>query len=150
MALCLLPTLALITFFFDLSFAMFSWATLQNAVREGTRYAITFQTASGLGQDASIKQIVSTNSMGLVSSASSLIQVNYFTQVAPTTAIASPGGNLPGNIVQVSVQGYSLTWMIPLSGTIANPYRGTSPATIAVYSSDVLGSYPAGVNSVSR
>ena len=43
--LVMLPTMALITAFFDISFALFSWATLQNAVREGCRYAITFQTS---------------------------------------------------------------------------------------------------------
>jgi hypothetical protein len=57
---------------------------------------------------------------------------------------------VPGNIVEVSVQGFPLVWMIPISGTIINPYRSTSPATINVYSSDVLGGFPAGLTSVTR
>lgn len=152
-ALVILPTLGIITAFFDVSFALFSWSTLQNAVREGVRYAITFQTSGGLGQDASIKQVVSTNSMGLLSSTSPLIQVNYYTTAAPTTVIAAPNGNDPGNIVVVSVQGYPLQWLVPISGTCCNgtsPYRGQSPASINVYSSDILGGYPAGENSVAR
>lgn len=151
--LVILPTLAIITAFFDVSFALFSWSTLQNAVREGVRYAITFQTSGSLGQDASIKQVVASNSMGLLTSTSTLIQVNYYTTVAPTTAIAAPNGNDPGNIVVVSVQGYPLQWLVPLSGTCCNgnaPYRSQSPANINVYSSDILGGYPAGENSVTR
>ncbi len=146
----MLPTMALITAFFDISFALFSWATLQNAVREGCRYAITFQTTSGLNQDASIETIVSNNAMGLVTVAGGLIHVNYFTQAAPTTAIATPNGNVPGNIVEVSVQAYPLNWMVPLSGTIANPLRSTAPGTVNVYAADVLGGFPAGVIAVAR
>lgn len=152
-ALVLLPTLGIITAFFDVSFALFSWSTLQNAVREGVRYAITFQTMTGLGQDASIKTTVATNSMGLLTSSSSLINVNYYSPTAPTTAIAAPNGNDPGNIVTVSVQGYPLQWLVPLSGTCCvgtSPYRSQSPANINVYSSDILGGYPAGEDSVSR
>jgi Flp pilus assembly protein TadG len=148
--LVLLPTMALITAFFDLSFALFSWTTIQNAVREGCRYAITFQLQTGLNQDASIKQVVASNSMGLVTAGGGLIFVNYFAQATPNTSIAAPAGNSPGNIVEVSIQSYPLNWMVPISGTFANPFRGTSPASVNVYSSDVLGGYPAGVNSIAR
>src|SRR5579884_1191806 len=143
-AFVMLPLFAVITFFFDLSYALFSWSTIQNAVREGCRYAITFQTDGSNGQDTSIKEIVATNSMGLVASSSSLIKVNYYTQTAPNTAITT-GGNVPNNIVEVSIQGYPLSWMFPISGTLVNPNRSTSPAAVNVYSSDVLGGYPAGV-----
>src|SRR5271168_777679 len=109
----LLPTFALITAFFDISFALFSWTTIQNAVREGCRYAITFQTNGGQGQDNSVKTIVQQNSMGLVTVAGGLINVNYFgtdpTTNAYSLANAIPfghGGNIPGNVVEVSVQGY--------------------------------------------
>jgi Flp pilus assembly protein TadG len=153
----LLPTFALITAFFDVSFALFSWTTIQNAVREGCRYAITFQTNGGQGQDASVETIVQQNAMGLVTVAGGLIKVNYF-GTNPATGLYSlttpipfaSGGNIPNNIVEVSVQGYPLNWMIPLSGTLANPIRSTSPAVINVYSDDVLGGFPAGVNSVTR
>jgi Flp pilus assembly protein TadG len=155
--LVLLPTFALITAFFDVSFAIFSWTTLQNAVREGCRYAITFQTNGGQGQDASIETIVQQNAMGLVTVAGGLIHVNYY-GTNPSTGVYSlttpipvaNGGNVPNNIVEVSVQGYPLNWMVPLSGTLSNPIRSSAPATINVYSSDVLGGYPAGLTSVSR
>ena len=105
--LVMLPTFALITAFFDITFALFSWSTIQNAVTEGCRYAITFQTITGDGQDLSIETTVANDSMGLVTAAGGLIYVNYYTQAAPTTAIATPNGNVPGNIVStVSIQGY--------------------------------------------
>src|SRR5271170_3405472 len=131
--LVMLPTFALITAFFDITFALFSWATIQDAVSEGCRYAITFQTISGDGQDVSIETTVASDSMGLVTVAGGLINVNYYTQAAPTTAIASPNGNVPGNIVEVSILSYPLNWMIPLSGGLAGgvltPYRSTSPGS---------------------
>jgi Flp pilus assembly protein TadG len=148
--LVLLPTMALITGFFDITFALFSWSTIQNAVSEGCRYAITFQTISGDGQDLSIKTTVANDSMGLLTVAGGLIHVNYYTQAAPTTAIPAPNGNVPGNIVQVSVQSYPLNWMGPLSGTIVDPFRSTSPSTINVYAVSVLSPYPAGVGAVTR
>lgn len=157
--LILLPLFALISGFFDITFALFSWSTLQNAARMGCRYAVTFQTSGSLGQDASIALIVEQNSMGLLSSSTAVdsatagtlsITTNYYTQEAPSTPIASPGGNVPGNIVQVSVVNYPLQWLAPISGSLTNVFRSTTPATINLYASDVLNGYPAGVNSVTR
>jgi TadE-like protein len=51
----ILPTFALIFAFVDFGLVSFRWATLQNAVREGCRYAITFQSSNGQGQDASVE-----------------------------------------------------------------------------------------------
>jgi len=151
--LVILPSMALICFFVDVTWALFTWATIQNAVREGCRYAITFQTQTGLGQDASIENTVVQWSMGLVQA--NQVTVQYFTQSAPTTPISNtctptPCGNVPNNIVQVSVQSYPLTWLFPFSGTIINPFISSSPASISAYSYDVLGGYPAGVNSVTQ
>ncbi len=166
LAFVLLPFFAIITAFFDVSFVLFSWNTIQNAVREGARYAITFQTAPPAGatwtcnghQDNCIENAVAANAMGLVTVAGGLINVNYYTQTATSTPIASPNGNVPGNIVEVSILNYPLTWIVPLSGaggggmlnSSSGPYRPTSPTTLNVYSSDVLGGLPAGVVSVAR
>jgi Flp pilus assembly protein TadG len=166
LAFVMLPFFALLTAFFDVSFVLFSWSTIQNAVREGCRYAITFQTAPPTGatwtcnghQDNCIENDVVSYSMGLLTVAGGLINVNYYAQATPTTAIASPNGNDPGNIVVVSVLAYPLNWMVPFSGTggggmlnsSASPYRPTSPTTINVYSSDIMGGYPAGTDSVTR
>jgi Flp pilus assembly protein TadG len=157
--LVLLPTMALLSGFFDVTFAVFNWSVIQNAVREGVRYAITFQTVSGKGQDASIAATVVTNAMGLIPSTVAVdstnvgqlsVTTNYYTEANPNTVIAAPAGNSPGNIVEVSVVYYQLNWMVPIAGTIANPFRNQAPATINVYSRDVMGGLPAGVTTVNR
>jgi Flp pilus assembly protein TadG len=149
----LIPMFALIFAMVDCSMMIFRWSTLQNAVREGCRYAITFQTTGGLGQDASVEQVVQNYAMNLVKTTDSpnRIHVNYYTTTNLNTPIGS-GGNIPGNIVEVSVQSVPFYWLFPLSGTIANPFYAstTSPVSISVYSSDILGGYPVGVTSVSR
>jgi Flp pilus assembly protein TadG len=167
----LLPTFALIFIFADLGLMTFRWSTLQNAVREGCRYAITFQrqTVSGttLGQDASIKNVVEQYAMGIVHANDTSPQhifVNYYATcpdpsvvcnnlTTPISTSANPPGNIPGNVVEVSVQNVSLTWLAPLSGSYGGSvpfFRSSTPITLAVYSSDMLGGFPAGVNSVPR
>jgi Flp pilus assembly protein TadG len=154
----LLPTLALILAFVDFSLMLFRRSTLQNAVREGCRYAVTFQTqvVSGtqLGQDASIENVVQQYAMNFVTAADSPqhIFVNYYAPTNLNTAIVG-GGNVPGNVVEVSVQNISFAWLAPLSGSYGAgiPFlRNSTPISIAVYSSDILGGYPVGVTSVSR
>jgi Flp pilus assembly protein TadG len=148
----ILPTFALIFAFVDFGLLLFRWATLQNAVREGCRYAITFQIANGQGQDASIEGIVQQYGMGIVKASDSPqdILVKYYSVTNLNTPIAS-SGNVPGNIVEVSVQGVSWSWLAPLSGSYGGSapfFRSTRPIILNVYSSDILGGYPAGVNSV--
>jgi Flp pilus assembly protein TadG len=148
----ILPTLALIFAFVDFGLLLFRWATLQNAVREGCRYAITFQLANGQGQDASIEAIVQQYSMGFVKASDSPqdILVKYYSVTNLNTPITSLG-NIPGNIVEVSVQGVSWSWLAPLSGSYGGStpfFRSTTPIILNVYSSDILGGYPVGVRSV--
>jgi Flp pilus assembly protein TadG len=150
-ALTLLPTFALIFAFMDFGLMIFRWTTLQNAVREGCRYAITFQTSGSLGQDASIEQVVGQYAYNIVTASDSPqhIFVKYY---SPTTlAQILTGGNVPGNIVQVSVQNVSFSFLAPLSGNLwGNPIYATAPITLKVYSSDILGGYPVGVTSVTE
>ncbi len=150
----ILPTFALIFAFVDFGLLLFRWATLQNAVREGARYAITFQTASGQGQDASVEAIVQQFAMGIVKTTDSPqdIFVKYYSPTNLNTAIGS-GGNIPGNVVEVSVQGVSWSWIAPLSGSYGGNvpfFRSTTPITLNIYSSDILGGFPAGVSSVTE
>jgi Flp pilus assembly protein TadG len=150
-AFTLVPMFALILGFIDVGMMIYRWSTLQNAVREGCRYAITFQTSGGLGQDASVEQVVANYAMGIVKTTDSpnRIKVNYYLPTNMNTPIAS-GGNVPGNIVEVSVQGVPFSWIMPLSGTIGSPLYATSPVTLNLYSLDMLGGYPVGVSSVAR
>ncbi|HTB16851.1 MAG TPA: TadE/TadG family type IV pilus assembly protein [Bryobacteraceae bacterium] len=152
-ALTVLPTFGLILAFVDFGLLLFRWATLQNAVREGCRYAITFQTTGTSGQDASIEAVVQHYAMGMVSPTDNPqdIFVKYYSPTNLTSAIAS-GGNVPGNIVEVSVQGVSWSWIAPLSGSSGSggvPFlRSATPITLNIYSSDILGGFPAGQTSV--
>ncbi len=149
----LLPTFALVFAFADFGLVLFRWTTMQNAVREGCRYAITFQTASGSGQDASIQAIVAQYAFGTVAVADNPqhIFVNYYAPTDLNTPIAT-GGNIPGNIVEVSIQNISWAWLAPLSGSLtwSGSLRSTTPVTFSIYSSDVLGGYPPGVTSIAR
>src|ERR1700704_554177 len=83
----MLPTFAIILAFVDFSLMLFRRSTLQNAVREGCRYAVTFQrqvvSGSPIGQDASIQNVVQQYAMNFVTTADSPqhIFVNYY---APT------------------------------------------------------------------
>ena len=152
MALTMLPTFALIFAFVDFGLLLFRWSTLQNAVREGCRYAITFQTTTG-HQDTSIEAVVQQYAFGMVKTTDvpQHIFVNYYTTTAMSTPIAfASGGNVPGNIVEVSVQNISWAWLAPLSGTITGGLRSTTPIGLNVYSSDILGGFPAGTVSVPR
>ena len=113
---------------------------------------MTFQTAAGLGQDASIEAVVQQYAMNFVKTTDSPqhIFVNYYAPTNLNTAIAT-GGNVPGNVVEVSVQNISFAWLAPLSGSFGAEipfFRNNTPLSIAVYSSDILGGYPAGVTTV--
>ncbi len=146
------PLFALIFAITDIGLMIFRWTTVQNAVREGCRYAVTFQTLTGLNQDASVEATVENYAMGFVKAADTpqTIFVRYYSPSNLTTAIAS-GGNIPGNIVEVSVQNVSFKWIAPLRrDPAAAPLYATTPLGIKAYSADILGGYPVGVTSVTE
>ncbi len=106
-----------ITFFgllfaqFDFVFPMFVKATLNFAVRQGARFAITGQTLPGENHGGSIKTIVQQNAGGLLNGLRSNIQVRFYD---PGTG-AENNDNGPGNIVRVSVEGYDVPRVAPIS-----------------------------------
>ena len=125
--LVLLPLLAMVTVLLDTSWAVFAKATLQRAVRIGVRVGIT-QTFAQMAQGAcltdTVKGIVQSNSMGLLgsgtgSSGYALIKVHYFqppttgSTSAATDVSTQSNGDQSGNIMQVSVQGYSVIALLP-------------------------------------
>jgi Flp pilus assembly protein TadG len=143
-AFTMVPLFALLLGIIDISVMTFRWSTLQNAVREGVRYAITFQTQSGYGQTASIKNVVEQNAFGFVkvSDSPATITVTYLNPDLTT------GTNTSGNVVEVTAQ-TPFSWIAPLSGSIKGGAKyASSPLTIKVVSADILGGYPAGVTSV--
>lgn len=109
-ALVLLPLLALVFAFFDYGLMVFFRSTFQHAVREGVRYAVTYRTEAGLGHDASIREIVMRHSMGFLRGRGDAIKIRYYD---PITFNEVPD-NVPGNIIEVSVEGYQFRWLAPL------------------------------------
>jgi hypothetical protein len=136
-ALVFLPLFAIIFAIIDFSLAIFVQSTLQHAVREGVRYAVTFQTQPGFCHDDSIKNVVARNAMGFLSSDANRakIQVRYY---APDT-LSETAENSPGNIVEVSVEDYAWGWIAPL-------WRRDSPLRMLVRSSDRMEGLPGGAS----
>jgi Flp pilus assembly protein TadG len=162
LAFMLMPTLALIFGFLDIGFAIFTWNTLQNAVREGARYAITYQVDGSGEQRQSIRNRVAAWSMGFVSASARVttgpqtagappppyVEINYYSQANMTAPLPNGTGgtaaNRTGNIVEVAIRRYPYQWMAPFSGSLQSPFYATqsTPLIINVYSSDVLGGTP--------
>jgi len=118
--LAFLPLVMMMFAVLDAAWGMYVKTTLMQAVRMGVRYGITITgtQASAAGSDMTtmVKSWVQSNSMGLLAGSSGLskIKVNYFQPPAqgstsPATDVSTQNnGNAPGNIMQVSIQGYNL------------------------------------------
>jgi len=143
-AFTLVPMFAMLLGIIDVSLMIFRWSTLQNAVREGVRYAITFQTQGALGQTASIQNVVAQNAFGFVgvNDSPQHIFVDYLNSDFTT------GSNTPGNVVRVTVKNVSFSWIAPLSGSIQRGVYTSTPITFQVAAADILGGYPAGATGV--
>jgi len=140
-AFVLVPLFAILFAITDFGFAIFLKNTFMHAVREGVRYAVTYSVQSGFGHDDSIKRTVQTNAMGFLAGSANYdkIKVRYYN---PTT-FAEVAENNPGNIVEVSVEGYSWGWLAPL-------WRSSTPLNITVRSSDRMEALPGGVSPPAR
>jgi Flp pilus assembly protein TadG len=136
----LLPLLALLFGVVDIAFAIFVKNTLQYAVRQGVRYAVTSQTMTGKGQDDSIRTVVKTYSMGLLDGLApnhdgmNAISVTYYDPVA-LAPLTGPGSNIGGNIVVVSANNLSWAWMVPL-------LRSNAAIQFSVSSADIMEATP--------
>ena len=137
--LVLVPMLALLFVTIDIAWAIFARSTLQFAVREGVRYAVTGQTLTGMGQVSSIKTVVQSNAIGLLNGTDGLskIQVNFYTADTLQDVSTVPGGNVGGNLVQVSVQGFPWFPLFPL-------LRSATPLTFSALSADRMEATPPG------
>lgn len=144
-ALVLLPTLAIIVGIVDVAFGVFTHTTLQHAVREGTRYAVTYSVKSGMGHDASIKSVVQANAMGFLASDTALqkVYVRYYDPVT-FVELTGTGSNSPGNLVEISVEGLTRNW-------IASTLLGRlSPMNFNIRSSDRMEGLPSGISLPAR
>ncbi len=134
-SLIIVPLFGLIFLMLDLSMALFLRSTLQNAVRDGVRYGITGNNSPGPCQDDSIKAVVKTNAIGFLNSTSAAadIHVHFMSPVD-----GSHSSNAPGNIIEVSVEGYTFHLLAPYHHTgnpvlwaraydVVEPYTGSPP-----------------------
>jgi len=138
--LAMLPLMAFLLGIVDVSVAIFVKNTVQFAVRQGVRYAVTSQTMTGQGQDASIRSIVQTYSLGLMNALSptgngnDAITISYYDPVT-LAQVTGTGSNSGGNIVVVSATGLSWAWMVPL-------LRDATPLQFSVSSADIMEATP--------
>ena len=143
-----LPMLAFVTVIADTGWAIWAKATLQRAVRLGVRTGVTLtanQMASGACLTDTVKSIVQANTFGLLSGASglSLIKVNYLqppppgSNAAATDVSTQSNGDQSGNIMQVSVQNYSLVPLMPrITSWKTAPDK--NPLVFSVSSADII------------
>jgi hypothetical protein len=127
--LTVVPLFGFIFLILDVSWMIFAQVTLQSAVRQGVRYAVTGQTITGMGQDASIKTVVQNAAVGFLAgtTGSSQIAINYY---LPSTMVAT-NSNAGGNIVQVSIQGFALSPLGPI-------LHSGSAVAISAVASDIV------------
>jgi Flp pilus assembly protein TadG len=141
-SLVLLPLLALGFALLDFPLALFIQNTLQGAVREGCRFAITQQTGAN-GQDAAIKAVVEQFSMGFltdadISATTSSFSVTYYDPNSSlTTAVTGTGSNAEGHICVVSAT-IKRKFMAPI-------WQATGLIPFSSTSSDVMEAPPNGV-----
>jgi Flp pilus assembly protein TadG len=146
--LVILPMLAFLFLILDIAWAVYGRSTLQYAVAQGVRYAVTSQTMGGLGQKDSIRTVVQRSAFGRLGSDSSApawsnIQVHFFLPDG-TDVSNTPGGNGEHNgvypLVEVSVEYLSANTFMP---TIKIPGLGTlSPIIMSARSWDRMESSP--------
>jgi hypothetical protein len=142
---------------FDVTLGIFKKAVFQHATREAVRFAITFSSTFGTtdctsSQSTCIKKVVQTNAMGFLndSDVSNYVTVKYYSPTDLTTPVTAdnPSGSPPtyrnqtGNLVEVSITNYPLTWMVPLPG-----YAAGLSITLSATASDILQGYKAGATS---
>jgi Flp pilus assembly protein TadG len=153
LALILTPMMALLLGVVELSLPIFKKSTFMDAVREGCRYGITYQTAyNGTtygSQTAAIQAVVQGNAMGFLagSTGQNLIKVKYYLPVSPFTEVTgTPSANRDGNVLEVSVQGYTHSWIAPVAWTYGNTTFQFTNAALSINASSAnrLESLPAG------
>jgi Flp pilus assembly protein TadG len=151
LALIMTPFMALCLAIVELSLPIFKKSTFTSAVREGCRYGITYQVAYGGttygSQTAAIKAVVQSNSMGFLNSSNaSLILVKYYDQVTFADVTGTANANRDGNIIEVSLAGYTHAWIAPVQWVFGPKSFGLggTALTINAVSADRLEALPTG------
>jgi Flp pilus assembly protein TadG len=102
--------------------ALWTWNTIVQATRAGARFAVVETPTS---TDTQVKNFVvyynvsGTGTPVLPGLTTSNVTVNYY-KIDPTTGnyVAPPGGNkYNADLIQVSITGYTFTFLVPLFGS---------------------------------
>ena len=144
--MALIPYLAILAVLCDASWSIFAKATLQYAVRAAVRKGITITgtQASTAGETLTqmVKDTVQNSAIGFLNGDTNraLIQVHYLAEDASsatgvTDVSTQANGNSPGNIMQVSVTGYSVGALLPRIYGLFTPVD-KNPALISVSAAD--------------
>jgi hypothetical protein len=131
-----LPFFAVIFATIDFAMAVFLRATMQHAVREGARYAVTYQTLTpSTCQDESIKAKVLYAAAGMLrpEQLDDKVKIEYY---LPDT-LSPTADNSPGNIVEVSIENFQYRWICPL-------WRSAEPMNITTRSTARMEGLPGG------
>lgn len=138
MSFVVIALFGLLFLLIDLSWVVFAKASIQHAVREGCRFAVTSQTLTGMGHIASIREVVRRNSMGFIGvSQLNNIQVRFYN---PETLqpVSGPGSNAGGNLVIVAVENFEVRPLVPL-------VRSSDPIRFSVRAADRMEASPMGI-----
>jgi hypothetical protein len=147
-ALVIVPFLAMVAVLLAMSWAVFVKSSMQRAVRVAVEQGVSL-SSSQLGQGAcltdTVKGIVQQNSVGMLQGSSGLasIKVNYFQPPAPgsngavTDVSTQSNADAPGNIMQVSIQNFSLNPLMPRVYS-TNQAVDNTPTGLTVYAAGVI------------
>jgi len=136
-----MPFLAMTMLVTDTAWCVFGEATLQEAVRIAVREGVTL-TTSQVSTDltSTVKGIVQAHAVGLLNGTTGYgyIKVHYFDGNNPGNDVSNQTwGNISGNIMQVSVENYSLNpLMVRLFRLQDKP--DVAPLNVTVYAADVI------------
>ncbi len=158
--LTFLPFMGFMVVLLNMAWSIYTRSTLQFAVEQGVRYAVTSQTSGALGQVASIQAVVQKMSYGRLSSCGSppttltnpwcKIYVNWY-QVDPKTGVATNvtstvGGNGAVNgvlpLVEVSVQGQTDSLLLPFIPMPGIQLGALNPISMNATAWDVMEAAP--------
>jgi Flp pilus assembly protein TadG len=142
----MLPLFSMLFILLNITWAVFAKSTLQRAVRIGVREGITISTTNtGSCLTDTVKSVVQANALGLLNGSKGLgyIKVNYFLPPAPsstsppTDVSTAMNADAGGNIMQVSVQGFSLVPIVPRIYSWSTK-ADDSPLIVNVYAADLI------------
>jgi Flp pilus assembly protein TadG len=113
--LAFLPVLGFVFLILNIAWAVYSRATLQYAVAQGVRYAVTSQTTGGMGQRASVQSVVQSHAFGaLKATAGAATGVNGWNNIYVDWYLVNADGSLTNEDGVVGGNGMQVNGQLPL------------------------------------